>query len=47
MKVTTALLLVAVLLTVPALGQSAQLTAYQALRTVEREKGGGWLDRLV
>ncbi len=50
MKLTTALLLAAVLLTVlmvPASGQSAQLTAYQALRTVEREKGGGWLDRLV
>ena len=47
MKATTALLLAAVLLTVPASGQSVQLTAYQALRTVEREKGGGWLDRLV
>ena len=47
MKATTALLLAAVLLTVPASGQSVQLTAYQALRTVGREKGESWLDRLV
>lgn len=47
MKATTALLLAAVLLTAPALGQSAQLPAYEALRAVGREKGENWLGRLV
>jgi len=47
MKVTTALLLAAVLLTARAAGQSAQLPAYEALRMVGREKGENWLGSLV
>ena len=47
MKATAALLLAAVLLADPALAQASQLPAYEALRTVGREKGENWLGALV
>lgn len=47
MKPTTALLFAAVLLSAPALAQTSQLPAYEALRTVGREKGENWLRSLV
>ena len=47
MKATAALLLAAVLLADPALAQASQLPAYEALRTVGREKGDNWLVALV
>ena len=47
MKATAALLLAAVLLADPALAQTSQLPAYEALRTVGREKGENWLGALV
>ncbi len=47
MKATAALVLAAVLLVVPAFAQNAQLPAYEALRTVGREKGQNWLGALL
>lgn len=47
MKATAAFFLGAVLLAAPARAQNAQLPAYEALRTVGREKGENWLRSLV
>ena len=47
MKPTAAFLFAAVLLTAPASAQTSRLSAYEALRTVGREKGGNWLANLV
>ena len=47
MKAIAALFLVAVLLAAPSVAQSPQLPAYEALRTVGREKGENWLGSLV
>lgn len=48
MKPTTLLLLAMALVSAPALGQiDRQLPAYEALRTVGREKGEGWLANLI
>lgn len=47
MKPTTAFLFAAVLLTAPLPAQSSQLPAYEALRTVGRDKGDSWLGNLV
>lgn len=47
MKATAALFLAAVLLAAPAPAQTSQLPAYEALRTVGREKGENWLGALL
>lgn len=47
MTAQSALFLALALLAGPVLGQGAQLSAYEALRAVGREKGENWLGRLV